>query len=85
VSEVDKVWNVFSDLMRQFPLWPATFGGCQCGRAHARGCGKCYLCIQEELAAQVGPELAEKATASLQAVADVWNDIRDKVEENHGT
>ena len=46
--------QILDDLMRQFPIWPSTFGGCrnsEDGGIHtsARGCGLCGICLRDEL------------------------------------
>lgn len=81
MSKVDQVWQIFWNLQRQFPLWPGTFSTCDCGRGDGRGGGKCAVCIGEELAKEVGPELAAEAVAALAGVRDVWARIREAVKE----
>lgn len=81
MSKVDQVWGIFWNLQRQFPLWPGTFSTCRCGRGEGRGGGKCAVCIAEELAKEVGPELAAEAVAALEGVQDVWARIREAVKE----
>ena len=81
MSKVDQVWQIFMNLQRQFPLWPNTFSTCDCGRGDGRGGGKCKFCIEEELAKEVGPELAAEAVAALEGVQDVWARIREAVKE----
>lgn len=81
MSEVDEVWQIFSRLMRNYPLWPSTFSTCDCKRAMGRGGGKCALCIEEELAEHVGPALAAESVSALQSVTTAWAKIRDAVKE----
>lgn len=81
MNKVDQVWQIFQNLQRQFPLWPSTFSTCDCGRGDGRGGGKCVACIEEELAKEVGPELAAEAVAALEGVQDVWAKISEAVEE----
>ena len=81
MNKVDQVWQIFMNLQRQFPLWPSTFSTCDCGRGDGRGGGKCAVCIGEELAKEVGPELASEAVAALDGVCDVWARIREAVKE----
>ena len=74
-QKVDQAWVLFQSLMRQYPLWPSTFSTCDCGRADARGGGKCALCIKEELAALVGMPVVDKADNALKDVAEAWGEI----------
>ncbi len=43
----------------QLPIWPTTYGACDCGRGRSRGGRKCLLCLEEELATYVGEEKAK--------------------------
>lgn len=81
MNKVDQVWQIFQNLQRQFPLWPSTFSTCDCGRGDGRGGGKCAVCIGEELAEEVGLELAAEAVAALDGVQDVWARIREAVKD----
>ena len=75
-SNVNSAWETFSDLMRNFPLWPSTFSTCVCGREPGRGGGKCAKCLEEELSEKVGPVLANEAVMALRNVKYVWEKIR---------
>ena len=74
-SKADQAFGLFQSLMRQYPLWPSTFSTCDCGRAGARGSGKCALCIKEELAELVGMPAVDKADNALKDVAEAWSEI----------
>ena len=80
MNKVDKAWGIFYGLQRQFPLWPSTFSTCGCGRADARGSGKCAICIEEDLAKMVGKDLAAEAVAAMKSVQDVWARIAERAE-----
>lgn len=80
MTQTDQAWNTFSQLMRQFPLWPSTFSDCECGRSQARGGGKCAICLEEELAEQVGPEAARAAVDAMKAVQVAWAGICERSE-----
>jgi len=80
-SKGNQAWALFQSLMRQYPLWPSTFSTCDCGRADARGAGKCALCIKEELAALVGMPVVEKADNALKDVAEAWLEMLQKARE----
>ena len=68
-AKADQAWGLFQSLMRQYPLWPSTFSICECGRADARGSGKCALCIKEELAGIAGIFIVDRAEKAMKQVA----------------
>ena len=74
-AKADQAWGLFQSLMRQYPLWPSTFSICECGRADARGSGKCALCIKEELAGIAGIFIVDRAEKAMKQVAEAWNEI----------
>lgn len=57
-SRTYKIERLLSDLRRQYPVWPSTFGTCECKRRAGRGGGACSECIEERLAELIGKPLA---------------------------
>lgn len=80
-STIDKAWQLFSALMRNYPLWPSTFSTCDCKRGMGRGCGKCALCLEEELAQQVGPIAARRATRAMVEICEAWEEVKESAEQ----
>jgi len=79
-SAADQAWQLFSALMRNYPLWPSTFSTCDCKRAMGRGGGKCALCLEEELASKVGPIAARRATRAMVEMCEAWEEVREIAE-----
>lgn len=80
-SAVDQAWQLFSSLMRNYPLWPSTFSTCDCKRGMGRGGEKCALCLEEELAQKVGPIAARRATRAMVEMCEAWADVRESAEQ----
>ena len=80
-SPVDKAWQLFSALMRNYPLWPSTFSTCDCRRGMGRGGGKCALCLEEELAQTVGSIAARRATRAMVEMCEAWEEVRENAEQ----
>ena len=65
MNDTYKVELLMSELHRQYPLWPSTFSTCECGKNMARGGGKCYECIEKDLAEVIGAELAKEIHTAI--------------------
>lgn len=81
-SNVDKAFDIFSGMLRNYPFWPSTFSTCECGRALARGNGKCAICLEEELEKYAGKEAAMRAHNAMIELADSWRNVREEIKKN---
>lgn len=61
---------LIDDLWRQHPRWPSTFSKCWTSGCQniARGGNECAECVEKELAALVGTDLAHEYACSIKAV-----------------
>ncbi len=84
MNKTAKIEQLFSDLHRQYPLWPSTFSNCSCGRGLARGNGKCGQCLEESLAELIGSGMAKEIHTSIASLhmlkAAALDDEPDQVE-----
>lgn len=78
MNKVDKAWGLFDEMRYQHHCWPTTVSPCDCGRGYGRG-GVCALCLEDELAAVVGRDLAYRARAAFEEVVNVWSMIQEEV------
>lgn len=83
MSNLMKADKAVSGILHNYPRWPSTFGACATEGCQGigRGCGKCALCYEKELAELVGEDLAEAFHESVKKTTILWHDIDERLGE----
>lgn len=77
-SKIDLASEQVSEIRRNYPAWPSTFGECQTDTCNnsARGCGPCADCSEKALAAIIGEGYARDIHDAIKRQSEVWHGIK---------
>ena len=76
----EEVDNLKHAMWHNMPRWPTTMGPCKNGcNKQARGGGRCMDCLEKDLAAYVGADLALKYRLAIRGVRQLEDDMDIKI------